>query len=81
MADIVERLRDADIGWSGDAACVDADTAEEGAKEIERLRAVLLNIQAMAETGFLINGEKLAERCRHALNQPAKNPDQQSEKP
>lgn len=41
MSDIVERLRQADIGWSGDAACVDADTAEEGAREIERLRLAL----------------------------------------
>ena len=41
MKDIVERLRAADIGWSGDASCVDADTADEGAAEIERLRAAL----------------------------------------
>lgn len=39
MKDIVERLRAADIGWSGDAACVGADVADEGANEIERLRA------------------------------------------
>jgi len=41
MKDIVERLRDADIGWSGDAACVSADTAEDAADEIERLRTAL----------------------------------------
>ena len=38
---IIERLRDADIGWSGDAACVGMDVAEEAAVEIERLLAVL----------------------------------------
>jgi hypothetical protein len=38
---LVERLRAADIGWSGDAACVDADTATEGANEIERLHELL----------------------------------------
>jgi hypothetical protein len=42
MADIVERLRSPDAGWTGDAVCVDADTAEDGAKEIERLRAAIL---------------------------------------
>lgn len=36
--DIIERLRDANMGWSGDALCVDADTAADGAAEIERLR-------------------------------------------
>jgi hypothetical protein len=39
--DIVDRLRHADDGWSGDAFCISADTAEEAASEIERLRAVL----------------------------------------
>lgn len=39
MRDIVEQLRDADFGWSGDASCVSAEVAEQGALEIERLRA------------------------------------------
>jgi hypothetical protein len=38
-ADLVGRLRDADIGWSGDAACVGAEVAEEAAAEITKLRA------------------------------------------
>ncbi|WNV10000.1 hypothetical protein [Tardiphaga sp. 709] len=37
--DLVERLREADIGWSGDAACVSAEVAEEAAAEITKLRA------------------------------------------
>lgn len=35
--------------------------------EIARLRAVILNIQAMAERGFPIDTGKLATRCRKAL--------------
>lgn len=46
MRDIVEGLRDANIGWSGDASCVDADTAAEGAVEIERLRYRLEYMEA-----------------------------------
>jgi hypothetical protein len=38
------------------------------ADEVERLRAALLNIQAMAERGFPIDCAKLAEQCRRALN-------------
>ena len=49
MSDIVERLRAADIGWSGDVACVGADVAEEAAAEIERLRAEILEMAAIAE--------------------------------
>ena len=36
-------------------------------KEIERLRAVLLNIQSLAERGSPIDAAKLATRCRAAL--------------
>jgi hypothetical protein len=36
-------------------------------KEIERMRAALLGIQAIAEGGFTIDSAKLAMRCRHAL--------------
>jgi hypothetical protein len=35
--------------------------------EIARLRAVILNIQAMAERGLPIDAGKLATRCRKAL--------------
>lgn len=38
-ADIVERLRAADMGWSGDAFCVGQDVAEEAADLITKLRA------------------------------------------
>lgn len=38
------------------------------AKEIERLRAVLLNIHALAERGNPIDNAKLAARCSRALN-------------
>ncbi len=41
------------------------NTAKRG-DEIERLRATLLNIQAMAERGFPIDNAKLAEQCRQA---------------
>ncbi len=33
---IIERLRSADFGWTGDAVCVDGDTAAEGAEALER---------------------------------------------
>ena len=36
-------------------------------EEIDRLRATLLNIQALAERGFPIDHTKLAEQCRRAL--------------
>jgi hypothetical protein len=36
--------------------------------EVERLRAVLLNIQAQAETGRPVDSAKLATRCRAALS-------------
>jgi len=48
--DIVEKLRAPDIGWSGDAACIDAATAEEGAVEIERLRDVLQKAATMLKS-------------------------------
>lgn len=35
--------------------------------ENARLRAVLLNIHALAERGFPINNDKLAVHCKHAL--------------
>ena len=35
--------------------------------EIERLRAILLNIQAEAEKGRPVDAQKLATRCRFAL--------------
>jgi hypothetical protein len=37
------------------------------AEENGRLRAVLLNIQSVAERGFPIDNTKLAARCRNAL--------------
>lgn len=36
-------------------------------REVERMRAALLNIQAAAERGFPIDPAKLAAQCRHAL--------------
>lgn len=45
MTDIAERLRSPQDGWTGDAVCVDADVAAEGAAEIERLRAALREIE------------------------------------
>lgn len=48
-------------------------TMERAAKEIERLRAALLNIQAMAERGNPIDNAKLSAQCQHALN-PAPHP-------
>jgi hypothetical protein len=49
MTDIIDRLLDASDGWTGDAVCVDADVAREGAKEIARLRGKLTDIHAMAQ--------------------------------
>ena len=40
---------------------------ESALRAIARLRATLLNIQAVAELGFQIDCAKLSERCRHAL--------------
>lgn len=42
--DIVERLREPMDGWTGDAHCVSAEVAEEAAAEIERLHALLSEI-------------------------------------
>ena len=62
MTDIVEMLRTP-------TGCVAPSEWEiKAAKEIERLRAVLLNIQALAERGNPIDNAKLATRCRRALN-------------
>lgn len=41
MKDLIERLRNPETGWSGDAYAVDADVAEAAAAEIERLRTEL----------------------------------------
>jgi hypothetical protein len=38
------------------------------ARDNDRLRAVVLNIQSLVERGFPIDREKLATRCKHALN-------------
>lgn len=48
-----------------------AGNINEAADEIARLRAALLNIQALAERGNPIDTTKLAEQCRHALGQGA----------
>jgi hypothetical protein len=42
MTNIVDQLLDAKDGWTGDAACVDADIASEGAEIIKRMHAVLI---------------------------------------
>lgn len=49
--------------------CRGADTRVmgEAAREIDRLRALVMNIQALAERGFPIDPAKLATRCRLAL--------------
>lgn len=41
------------------------------ATEVERLRAVILNIQSLAEQGFPIDARRLATRCRRALGPAA----------
>lgn len=62
MSDIVEMLRTP-------TGCVPPNKWElKASKEIERLRAVLLNIQALAEQGNPIDCTKLATRCRQALS-------------
>lgn len=45
--DIVHRLRDATDGWSGDAVCVDGETAADAAIEIKRLRAAINDALAL----------------------------------
>ena len=47
------------------------DRIEALEEENARLRATLLNIQALAERGNPIDATKLADRCRHALGQGA----------
>lgn len=42
--------------------------------EVERLRAVILNIQSLAERGLPIDTAKLASRCRHALSAAPASP-------
>lgn len=62
MDDIVEMLKTP-------TGCVPPSEWElKAAKEITRLRAALLNIQALAERGHPIDCEKLATRCRRALS-------------
>lgn len=42
VKDVVVRLREGMMdGWSGDAFCVDSETAEDAAVEIEALRHIL----------------------------------------
>lgn len=43
------------------------NTYQDALDEIDRLRATLLNIQALAERGNHIDNAKLAEQCRRAL--------------
>lgn len=65
-----------ECGAKGPEASMEARAAEvwnrpvrtpDAASEIERLRATLLNIQALAERGWPINNDKLSAQCRHAL--------------
>lgn len=39
--------------------------------EAARLRALVLNIQSLAEKGFPIDAPKLATRCRESLSHPS----------
>lgn len=48
MSDIVSRLLDPSDGWTGDAYCVAAEVAAEGAAEIERLQALLRKIASFS---------------------------------
>lgn len=50
------------------------DSIRSGGDVNERLRAVILNIQALAETGQPIDAAKLATRCRHALTEDSSRP-------
>ena len=61
MTDVLWRLRDLSPGYG--------NIIKDAVEEIERLRATLLNIQALAEQGNPIDTIKLAERCRNALGQ------------
>lgn len=45
----------------------DAETIDRLTAENERLRATLLNIQALAERGFPIDAKYLSMRCHAAL--------------
>lgn len=65
--DILERLRAAHPGSM--QLVVGSKILAEAADEIERLRAVILNIQALAEGGRQIDTDKLATRCRVVLQQ------------
>lgn len=65
MTDIVKDLR----AWQASIRLQHPRYALVGqsADEIERLQAVILNIQALAEQGFPIDAGRLAIRCRRAL--------------
>jgi hypothetical protein len=56
-ADLVERLRNGREGWSGDALCVEAETAEEAASAILQLQRRLAVVEE-ARDGYLKQWEK-----------------------
>lgn len=64
-SDIVAALR---VEAGGDDHRGAGGLCRDAAAEIARLRAVILNIQALAEKGFPIDTTKLAVRCRRALS-------------
>lgn len=63
MSSLVRRLRRDGSDWCSEAA----DKIEHQGKEVERMRAALLNILAKAESGFTFNHANLATQCRRAL--------------
>ncbi len=76
--DIVKRLRAPESGWPGDAECIDAETAAEGAAEIERLtaendmlRSLIIDAPTKAERDELFD-RRFGKPFPHEQNQDAK---------
>lgn len=60
MADVEEDAAFVRAALQGDINQLEAEN--------EKLRATVLNIQSLAERGWPIDNDKLAERCRRVLN-------------
>lgn len=69
MSDLLERLRTPTIGWSGDAAAVDPETAEEAAAEIEMLMAVMEKARNEAFNGWTGTATKTLDDALRAYQQ------------
>lgn len=63
MDELIKKLRDGQMGWSGDAVCVDAGTAEEAADLIEKLRTALRRIDSLEEKNVPKYAQQIAREA------------------